>query len=46
MSEFERKQALKQRDKARSRDSERIVNRTHKWVRTQHGMKLIKNQIS
>lgn len=42
MYDFDRKQALKQRDKARNRDKDRLAKKTHKWVRTQHGMKLVR----
>lgn len=39
---FDKKQARKQADKARTRDQQNIEKRTHKWVRTQYGMKLVK----
>jgi hypothetical protein len=42
MNTYERKQALLQIDKARSLEKDKLSNKSHKWVRTQHGMKLIK----
>lgn len=42
MENFDRQQALKLLKKAKKRDNERIMKKTHKLVRTQHGRKLIK----
>lgn len=42
MQDFDRKYALKQQDKARTRDKDKVEKKTHKWVKTQNGMKLIR----
>jgi len=39
---FDRKQAKENAKKARLNERDKLESKTHKWVRTQHGKKLVK----